>query len=144
MVISGKSPGLLHSRAQSRSAWRRIYLTPCPLLHGVGRRPPVWVERSLIWLFSTEYRFLGLVIMDQEIDQPIDVIAVFQKGSMVPVRFRWNGKVIKIARVTGRWKSSERRFRIKHFAVTDKNSQSCQLSYKERIGEWFLDKIWME
>lgn len=98
----------------------------------------------MIWLFSTEYRFLGLVIMDQEIDQPIDVIAVFQKGRMVPVRFRWNGRVIKIARVTGWWKSNEGKFKIKHFAVIDKNSQFCQLSYWERTGEWFLDKIWME
>jgi hypothetical protein len=95
-------------------------------------------------LFSTEYDLLDLVIMDQEIDQPIEVIAVFQKGRMVPVRFRWNGRVIKIARVTGWWKSNEGEFKIKHFAVIDKNSQFCQLSYWERTGEWFLDKIWME
>jgi hypothetical protein len=75
--------------------------------------------------------------MDQEIDQPIDVIAVFQKGRMVPVRFRWDGRVIKIARVTGRWKTSEGKFKIRHFAVIDKNSQFCQLSYRERTGEWF-------
>jgi len=82
--------------------------------------------------------------MDQEIDQPIDVIVVFQKGRMVPVRFRWNGRVIKIARVTGRWKAREGKSQIRHFAVLDKDSQFCQLSYRERTGEWFLDKIWME
>ena len=74
--------------------------------------------------------------MDQEIEQPIDVIAVFQQGRMIPVRFRRNGRVIKIVRVTGRWKTDEGRFRIKHFAVIDGNSQFCQLSYGERTGEW--------
>ena len=82
--------------------------------------------------------------MDQEIDQPIDVIAVFQEGKMIPVRFRWNGKVTKIVRVTGRWKTNEGRFGIRHFAAIDGNSHICQLSYRERTGEWFLDKIWTE
>ena len=82
--------------------------------------------------------------MDQDINQPIDVIAVFQKGQMVPVRFRWDGRVVKIARVTGRWKTDEGIFKIKHFAVINRDSQFCQLSYKERTAEWFLDKIWLE
>ncbi len=82
--------------------------------------------------------------MDQDINQPIDVIVVFQKGRMVPVRFRWDGKVVRIARVTGRWKTNQGTFEVKHFAVIDQDSQFCQLSYKERTAEWFLDKIWLE
>ena len=82
--------------------------------------------------------------MDQEINQPVEVMVVFEKGRMIPVRFRWNGRVIKIVRVTGRWRSNEGKFRIRHFAVIDENSQFCQLSYKERTSEWFLDKIWVE
>jgi hypothetical protein len=82
--------------------------------------------------------------MDQEINQPIEVMVVFQKGRMVPVRFRWNGRVIKIARVTGWWRSNEGKFRIRHYAVIDADSQFCQLSYKERTAEWFLNRIWVE
>jgi hypothetical protein len=81
--------------------------------------------------------------MDQEIDQPIDVIALFQEGKIIPVRLRWNERVIKIVRVTGTWKTSKGRSTIRHFAVVDKDSQFCQLSYRERTSEWFLDKIWM-
>ncbi len=84
------------------------------------------------------------ITMDQDVNQPIDVIAVFRNGRMAPVRFRWNGRVIKIIRVTGRWKTHEGRFKIMHFAVMDQSSQFCQLSYKERTAEWFLDKIWLE
>jgi len=79
-----------------------------------------------------------------EINQPIEVMVVFQKGRMVPVRFRWNGRVIKIAKLTGWWRTNEGKFRIRHFAVMDQNSQFFQLTYKERTAEWFLSKIWVE
>jgi hypothetical protein len=82
--------------------------------------------------------------MDQDINQPIDVIVVFRKGQMVPVRFRWGGRVVKIARVTGWWKTEEGTFKVKHFSIVDRDSQFCQLSYKERTAEWFLEKIWLE
>jgi hypothetical protein len=52
--------------------------------------------------------------------------------------------VVKIARVTGRWKTNQGTFEVKHFAVIDQDSQFCQLSYKEGTAEWFLDKIWLE
>jgi hypothetical protein len=68
--------------------------------------------------------------MDQEINQPIEVMAVFEKGRMLPVRFRWNGRVV--------------RFRKKHYSVIDQNSEFFQLTYKERTSEWFLNKIWVE
>ncbi len=82
--------------------------------------------------------------MDQEIDQSIEVVAVFQNGRMIPVRFRWNGRVIKIGRVTGQWKTSQGRYRIKHYAVIDRDCQFYQLSYEERTGEWVLNKVWGE
>ena len=82
--------------------------------------------------------------MDQEINQPIEVMVVFQKGRMVPLRFRWNGRVIKIAKITGWWRTNEGEYRIRHYAVIDEDSQFCQLSYKERTAEWFLNKIWVE
>jgi len=82
--------------------------------------------------------------MDQEINQPVEVMVVFQKGRMVPIRFRWNGRVIKIAKLTGWWRTNEGEFRIRHFAVIDQNSQFFQLTYKERTAEWFLSKVWVE
>jgi hypothetical protein len=82
--------------------------------------------------------------MDQEINQPVEVMVIFEKGRMIPVRFRWNGRVIKVAKLTGWWRSNEGKFRIRHFAVIDQNSQFFQLTYKERTAEWFLNKIWVE
>ena len=66
--------------------------------------------------------------MDQEINQPIEVMVVFQKGRMVPLRFRWNARVIKIAKVTGWWKTNEGELRIRHYVVIAQDSQFGQLS----------------
>ena len=82
--------------------------------------------------------------MDQEINQPVEVMVVFQKGRMVPIRFRWNGRVIKIPKLTSWWRTNEGEFRIRHFAVIDQNSQFFQLTYKERTAEWFLSKVCVE
>jgi len=82
--------------------------------------------------------------MDQEINQPIEVMAVFEKGRMLPVRFRWNGRVVRIVHITSRWRTNEGRFRKKHYSVMDRNSEFFQLTYKERTSEWFLNKIWVE
>jgi hypothetical protein len=82
--------------------------------------------------------------MDQEINQPIEVVVIFQRGKMIPVRFRWNGRMIKIAKITGWWRTNQGEFRIRHYAVIDENSQFCQLSYRERTAEWFLNKIWID
>jgi len=82
--------------------------------------------------------------MDQKINQPVEVMVVFEKGRMIPIRFRWNGRVIKIAKLTGCWRANEGKFRIRHFAVMDQNSQFFQLTYKERTAEWFLSKVWLE
>jgi hypothetical protein len=82
--------------------------------------------------------------MDQEINQPVEAMVVFEKGRMIPVRFRWNGRVIKVAKLTGWWRTNEGKFRIRHYSVMDQNAQFCQLSYNERTTEWFLDKIWVE
>ncbi len=82
--------------------------------------------------------------MDQKIDQPIEVMVVFKKRRMIPVRFKWNGRVVRIAKLTGWWKSYEGEFKIRHFGVMDQDGQFYQVSYRERTTEWFLEKIWVK
>jgi len=110
--------------------------------HVEGKKVRIRVRQSESPELMLPYRVART--MDQDINQPIDVIVVFRKGQMVPVRFRWDGRVVKIARVTGWWKTDEGTFKVKHFSIIDRDSQFCQLSYKERTAEWFLEKIWLE
>jgi hypothetical protein len=41
--------------------------------------------------------------MYQDMDEPIDVVVLFEKSQIKPARFRWNGQVYKISEVTGHW-----------------------------------------
>lgn len=82
--------------------------------------------------------------MYQDMDEPVEVVALFQKGKMEPSRFRWNGKVYKISEVTGDWKTDVGSYRVRHFAVVDKSSNFFQLSYDERKTRWVISKIWVE
>ena len=82
--------------------------------------------------------------MYQDIEEIIDVIAVFENGVMKPLRFRWNGRSVKIKRITGAWKADAGQSKIRYFAVLDNASNFFQLAYDERNTSWTLNKIRVE
>ena len=82
--------------------------------------------------------------MYQSLDDPIDMIAVFQNHALKPVRFRWNGNIHKIARVTGAWRSRTGESSIRHFAVVDTKANYYELTYNEHQTHWIISKIWVE
>jgi hypothetical protein len=82
--------------------------------------------------------------MYQEMDEPIEVVALFQNNKIKPSRFRWKDRVYKISEVTGDWKTDVGAYRIRHFAVVDNSSNFFQLSYDERKTSWVISKIWVE
>jgi hypothetical protein len=57
--------------------------------------------------------------MPTEIDEPINVGAIFSRGAIKPVWFSWNGRQIRIREVAFTWKTQEGSSRILHFSVTD-------------------------
>ncbi len=82
--------------------------------------------------------------MYQEIEEPVDVIALFEKGRMRPLRFRWNEKVYKVVKVTGDWQSEIGRYRLRHFAVQDEASNFFELSFDQYDSVWQLTRIAVE
>ncbi len=80
----------------------------------------------------------------QDIEEPVDVIAVFEKSKMRPIRFRWKNRVYKISQVTGTWCSEIGRYRYRHFAVMDDASNFFELSFDERDTAWLLTKVMVE
>ena len=82
--------------------------------------------------------------MYQNLEDPVDVIAIFENQSLKPARFRWRGKVHKVTRVTGSWKSREGTFVIRHFSLLDTDANFFELTYNERLSQWTISKIWLE
>lgn len=82
--------------------------------------------------------------MYQDLDEPIDVIAVFDKGTLRPLRFRWKGRSLHIARVTGSWKAPKGETWMRHFSVVDTHDNVFHLAYDERRTRWTISKVWVE
>lgn len=82
--------------------------------------------------------------MYQEIDEPVDVLVLFEKGTLTPQRFRWKGRVHKIERVTGGWHTDKGAFKVRHYAVMDDNANFFQLAYDERATGWKITRVWVE
>ena len=82
--------------------------------------------------------------MYQDLDDPVEVIAVFSHQQLRPLRFKWKDRVYKITRVTGTWKKLEGEYIVRFFAVLDEETNVFQLMYNERLTDWTLTKVWVE
>ncbi len=82
--------------------------------------------------------------MYQNLDDEIEVIAVFERRSLKPCRFRWKGKTYKIDRITGDWTSDVGQAKLRYFAIVDSTSNFFQLCYDERAVSWTIAKVWVE
>ena len=78
--------------------------------------------------------------MDTEnINESIDVGAVFGKNKIKPKWFVWNGRKIDVKEVTYAWKAREGDAIIQYFAVTD-GATSFELSLNQKTMQWMLNK----
>jgi hypothetical protein len=82
--------------------------------------------------------------MYKSLDEPIDVIAHFEKGALKPLRFLWQGRTFRIARVTGTWKAPQGDKWVRHFSVVDSAGNVFFLTYDERSMRWAIGKVWVE
>ncbi len=90
------------------------------------------------------YQEISVADPDPEGEESIDVIALFEKGRMRPVRFRWKERVYRIVKVTGDWQSEVGRYRLRHFAVVDEASNFFELSFDQHYSVWKLTRVAVE
>ena len=55
--------------------------------------------------------------MFESLNDPVDVLTAFVHGSMRPIRFRWQGRVIRVRKITGQWARREGQAQLRYFAV---------------------------
>lgn len=82
--------------------------------------------------------------MYQDLDDEIEVIALFERRQVRPCRFRWRGKIYKVDRITGDWTSDVGQAKLRFFAVVDSMANFFQLCYDERSTSWKIAKVWVE
>ncbi len=82
--------------------------------------------------------------MIETIDEPVEVLARFERGRMAPFRFRWNHSVFRIAKVTGNWEDREGQHRRYHFSVLTENNDYFELFFHSGELTWILSKTSLE
>ncbi len=78
--------------------------------------------------------------MIEAIEEPVEVLARFDRGTVTPFRFRWNRSVFRIASVTGRWEDREGQYRRCHYAVVTDTNDYFELRFHLKDLGWVLSK----
>ena len=80
--------------------------------------------------------------MFESLSDPIDVIGAFLEGRVQPLRFRWQGRVVRVRKVTGQWNRREGQTVLRYFAVESAAGESYELCYDPRGPSWILSRAW--
>lgn len=82
--------------------------------------------------------------MIETIDEPIEVLARFERGRVAPFRFRWNQSTFRISKVTGSWQDREGQHQRYHFSVLSENNDYFELRFHSGELTWTLSKTSLE
>lgn len=80
--------------------------------------------------------------MFESLNDPVDVITAFLDGKVQPLRFRWQGRVVRVRRVTGEWSRREGQAVLRYFAVETPTADTYELCYDPRAQRWTLSRAW--
>ena len=80
--------------------------------------------------------------MFESMSDPVDVLTAFTEGALAPLRFRWHGRVIRVAQVRGEWTRREGQTLLRFFAVESTAGESYELCFDPRGATWRLVRAW--
>lgn len=80
--------------------------------------------------------------MFETLSDPVDVLTAFVEGRIRPLRFRWQGRVVRVRTVTGEWTRREGQTVLRHYAIEGTVGDSYELCYDPRGPRWTLSRAW--
>jgi len=80
--------------------------------------------------------------MFESLNDPVDVLTAFVDGRIQPLRFRWQGRVVRVRKVTGRWTRREGMTVLQCFSVESGSADTYELCYDPRGPRWTLSRAW--
>jgi hypothetical protein len=119
----------------------KMYQRVCSMSMNLKKKQRVGCLRPeapcMIIFLTGERVFTILVCMVTNLDDAINVGAVFSRGELKPVWFSWRGRQVRILRTTFSWKTREGHARILHFSVTD-GQGVYEIRYNQETMGWRL------
>ena len=78
----------------------------------------------------------------ESLSDPVDVLTAFVDGQVQPLRIRWQGRIIRVRRVTGEWSRREGSTLLRYFSIESHASDTYELCYDPRGPRWILSRAW--
>ncbi len=78
----------------------------------------------------------------ESLSDAVDVLTVFAEGKVRPLRFRWQGRVIRVRRVSGEWTRREGQALLRYYAVESVSRETYELCFDPRGPRWILSRAW--
>jgi hypothetical protein len=78
----------------------------------------------------------------ESLNDPVDVLTVFVDGKVKPLRFRWQGRVIRVSKVRGEWTRREGQTLLRYYAVEGAPVGTYELCFDARGPAWILSRAW--
>jgi hypothetical protein len=78
--------------------------------------------------------------MMESVEEPVEVLARFDRGQVMPFRFRWNQTVFRIAKVTSAWEDRDGQYRRCHFAILAESGDYFELRFQVQDFRWILSR----
>jgi len=78
----------------------------------------------------------------ESLSDRIDVLTAFVDGHVRPLRFRWQGRIVRVRKVTGEWNRREGSVLLRYFSVESHAADTYELCYDPRGPHWILSRVW--
>ncbi len=79
----------------------------------------------------------------ESLNDTVDVLTVFVDGKVRPLRFRWQGRVVRVRRVSGEWSRREGQALLRYYAVESVSRETFELCFDPRGPRWILSRAWV-
>ncbi len=80
-------------------------------------------------------------MMIEEIEEPIDVVAVFSGGKISPILFSWQNRRYNNLKVNRAWNQTVGDVKLIYFLVSIDNANLYEICYHTRNFRWSLVKV---
>ncbi len=78
----------------------------------------------------------------ESLNDTVDVLTVFVDGKVRPLRFRWQGRVVRVRKVSGEWSRREGQALLRYYAVESASRETFELCFDPRGPRWILSRAW--
>jgi Domain of unknown function (DUF6504) len=76
--------------------------------------------------------------------EPIEVVTYFREGKIIPLKFRWNGRIYIVRHVHGQWKERQGYAQQYHFSIRCDGIDCYELLFDTGDFSWQLARVCLE